>query len=487
MTAPTVTTTELVVTDVEQESAIRLLIAETLDLDIGEVTPTLRLHDVPEWSSLDHVTLMLALEQHLGRNVDGRLTARLTSVAAIEAWVSGGPESIDQGPTIQRGLDGVFVDTSAITAIDGTAGRLTIRGYDIAELAANADLTDVAHLVLIGTRPTEPERIGLTERLLRPPARPSQVDDLINRLADHHPMAVLRTAISLMGSADPEARTSSAGAAIDRGIDLAAWSIQILARLAAAATGHDESSGRSSSRRRDLAPSDRWTVANRFLADSFGTEPDPIEAEALDLVWRLQVDHGSNASAFAARVTAAAGTDVDAAVVSGLATFAGGLHGGAVQGVIQGLREIGSPEHAAAWVEDRRARRQPIMGYGHRVYKVADPRSVPLRAMAKRLADHRGDHWALDVMAAVETAMAPFERAGLGMNVDSYAAVLYSLLGFPDRFHTPLYAAARMIGWVAHVAEQVETNVLIRPRLAYTGPPPRPWSEAGGTVPAIDR
>lgn len=486
----------------QELSAVRLLIAETLDLDPDEVTSTLRLHDVPEWSSLDHVTLMLALEERLGRTIDGPLSAQLLSVAAIEAWAAGQASPVIEvdpavattpaqkphpagEPVIRRGLDGVFIDTSAITDIDGTAGRLAIRGYDITELAEGADLIDVFHLVLLGARPDESQRANLVDRLLDPPALPPEVAEVADRLVERHPMVVLRTCLSLLGDGHPEARVRSATVAVDRGLDLVGWSYQILARQVAADVGREPPWSPSDPiRGREAVPSNRWPAAHRFLVASFGVEPDPIEAEALDLAWRLQVDHGSNASAFAARVTAAAGTDVDAAIVAGLATFAGGLHGGAVQGVMAALREIGPPERAGAWVEDRRARREPVMGYGHRVYKVADPRSAPLRTMARRLADHRGDRWALDLMAAVEQAMAPYERAGLGMNVDSYSAVIYHLLGFPDRFHTSLYAAARMIGWVAHVAEQVETNVLIRPRLAYTGPARRPWAVDAGTVDA---
>ena len=478
---------------------LRLLIADTLDLDPDEVVPTLGLHDVPEWSSLDHITLMIALEERLDRAIDGPLTAELTSVAAIEAWATrsgAGPESgpetdtsrdaeatastlvgLNAGanatPTIHRGLDGVVIDTSTITAIDGAAGTLTIRGYTIDDLADHADLLDVVHLVLEGSRPTPAERAHLANRLLAPPALAPSNEPLFATLVDHHPMVALRTAISLLGRGEPEARARSAATVVDRGIDLTAWSYQILSRHLAANLGHSDGWPASAE---VPEPTSRFAVAGAFLANCFGTEPHPIEAEALDLIWRLQVDHGSNASTFSARVTAAAGTDVDAALVAGLATFAGALHGGAVQGVIEGLREIGSPDVAAAWVDDRRSRRQPIMGYGHRVYKVVDPRSGPLRTMAARLADHCDDHWALDMMHAVERAMAPYERAGLGMNVDSYASVLYHLLGFPDRYHTALYAAARTIGWVAHVAEQVEANVLIRPRLAYTGPDPRPWA-----------
>ncbi len=484
----------------EPQADIRKFIAETLDLDLDEVTATLGLHDVPEWSSLDHVTLMLALEDYLGLTIDGPMTVNLTSVAAIEDWLrqrsgsdadktpapkhdedsAGGSET---EPKVNRGLDGVFVDTSEITSIDGLKGELLIRGYSIEDLAECADVGEVAHLVLYGAKPTVWEHQRTNHRLISPPSLPEEVSNLVWRWADRHPAVVIRTVVSLLGDANPDSRVPSASAARNRGLDLAAWSAQILSSHLAARLGH----GNPDSIDAPANPSpgeagSRWPVAAHFLARCFGVEPDPIEAEALDLVWRLQIDHGSNASAFAARVTASAGTDVDAAVVTGFATFAGGLHGGAVQGVVEGLREIGEPENAAAWVAERRGSREPIMGYGHRVYRVADPRSRPLRAMALRLAEHRGDRWLLDTMAAVEQAMAPYERAGLGMNVDSYAAVLYHQLGFPDDYHTALYAVARSIGWVAHIAEQVEANVLIRPRLAYTGPAKRPWQASEHTT-----
>ncbi len=482
-------------TETAEPGSIRRLIADTLDLDPADITAGLGLHQVPEWSSLDHVTLMLALERLVGRPIDGPTTASLTTVAAIEAWAAAEPvepvETIDlDGPTIHRGLDGIYVDTTRLAAIDGSAGTLQIRGHAIEDLAADGDLTDVCHLVLFGERPDQEQRATTGARLLSPPALRPDVEQVFDRWHDHHPMVALRSAISLLGRADPEGRVPSGEAAIDRGLTLTAWSHQLLARHLAAnldpagngrAAGPDIGAG-DADRGGPADPARRFAVAERFLQRWRRDQPDPLESEALDLVWRLQTEHGSNASAFAARVTAAAGTDVDAAIVTGLATFAGALHGGAVQGVIEGLRDIGRPERAAAWVEDRRARRQPIMGYGHRVYQVADPRSAPLRAMAMRLADHKNDHWAIDVVGALDEAMAEYERAGLGMNVDSYSSVLYHLLGFPDAYHTALYAVARSIGWVAHVAEQVERNVLIRPRLAYDGPSDRPWvvSTGGG-------
>jgi citrate synthase len=478
-----------------EPASVRDVIARQLDLDPIEITPNLTLHDVPEWSSLAHVELLLALEEHLGRPIDGPLGARLTSVAAIEDFALTGSlddptpdrkptgtaaqpadEATAHGPVIHRGLAGVHVDTSAITSIDGDRGELLIRGYPIEDLAAHASYPEVCHLVLHGEPPDQHQLNALVDRLCQPPRRPRPIDGpSAQRWAELHPMVALRTEVSRLGHSGTGTSPSTPGQVIEIGLDLLAHSQRTLAdHHRAGLEPMDTPPDQMIDLERPVDP--RFAPAHIFLYRFFGTEPDPIEAEALDLVWRLAVDHGSNASTFAARVAAAAGSDVVGAVVSGLATFAGELHGGATEGVTAGLADISRPERAERWVADRRAQGLAVMGYGHRVYRVADPRSAPLQAMASRLADHRGDRRLIEVTEALQEAMARYSDVGLSMNVDSYSSVLYALLGFPARYHTALFAIARMAGWVAHVAEQVERNVLIRPRLAYTGPARRPWA-----------
>ncbi|MGH1489977.1 MAG: citrate/2-methylcitrate synthase [Acidimicrobiales bacterium] len=441
---------------------VRDLIANTLDIERGEVTPELRLHDLPEWSSLDHVTLMMALEDRFDCAIEGPLIGELTCVEAIEAFLldeKGLDETALDGPVIHRGLDGVYVDESTICSIDGEQGELLVRGYPIEDIAAHSGFEEVCHLVVWDERPSEEKLVAFREQLAEGAAIADPVATTVESMADQHPMVVLRTAVSMLGTSGPGTRPT-AEAAREKGLAVLALVPSILATHHAARLGRP---------RPDGCP-EGASLAERFLRQFFDRDPSAIEVEALDLVLRVQVEHGSNASAFAARVTAATGADVVAGLVSGVSTFAGPLHGGAVEGFIDVLDEVGELEAARAYVMAKRAAREPVPGFGHRVYKTTDPRSQPLRSTAERLAADRGDRRTLEVIAAIEQAMAPYQRHGLHMNIDAYTAVVYRLLGFPDDYFSALYAMARMAGWVGHIAEQIDRNVLIRPRLAYRGP-----------------
>lgn len=467
---------------------VNRLIAETLDIEVAEVMPGLGLHDIPEWSSLDHVTLMVALEDRFGLPIEGVAVAELTTVAAIEEFVAAatgvdhtincdvwrGSRSNDVFPPtpveastakIHRGLDGIYIDESEVSSIDGTNGELLIRGYPIEDLAAGATFEEVAHLVVQGWRPDRDEAEAFRRRLVDAQLPPSAVIDIVEGMASLHPMVAVRTAMSMLGDGGPDAQPADAAEICSQGIDAAAKIPAILAVHHAARCGRARPSMSAGS-----------GSAERFLDMFLDRAPRPTEIEAVDLAMRLLVDHGANASTFAAMVTAAAGNDAVGSIVSGVATMAGSRHGGAVEGSMKALREVGGPQGAADYVAAKRARREPVMGFGHRVYRAADPRTAPLRAMAERLSDEIGDHNALDTMTAVEEAMAPYQRHGLHMNVDSYLAVVYHLIGIPDDYLSAIYAMVRVFGWIAHIAEQSERNVLIRPRLAYRGPARRSWT-----------
>lgn len=464
------------------EPELRALIADTLDIDLSEVTSDLGLHAIPEWSSLDHVTLMAAIEDRFGCSIDGPLVTELTTVAALERFLANQVVSSAEAtkPQIHRGLDGVHFDESLITEIDGIAGRLTVRGFSIQDIAEHSSFVETCHLVLFGIRPNESELADLTRRLLKPEPLPPTVASVVASMAGHHPMAALRTALSMLNSQGPSPDRSPS-AIIERGLVATGQANQILALHHRSRYETEQTTERSSARpSASHSLDDPTTVSGALLQQIFGRSPSALESEAFDLVRRIQIEHGSNASTFAARVAAAAGAEVGGSLVAALATFEGPLHGAAIEGVIDALREIGTPERAEQFVARRRAGRKPIMGFGHRVYKVEDPRAAPLRSMANRLADERGDRWAVDVVAALELAMAPHQRHGLGINVDTYAAIIYHLLGFSEDCLTALYAISRMIGWTAHIAEQIDRNVLIRPRLFYVGPEQRSWDANRG-------
>jgi citrate synthase len=214
-------------------------------------------------------------------------------------------------------------------------------------------------------------------------------------------------------------------------------------------------------------------VAANFLYALTGKQPDPQVARDFDVVLVLYADHTLNASTFAGRVAAATLADMYAAATAAVATLQGPLHGGAIQAVREMLEEIGAPDRAPDWVREHLAAKRKVMGFGHRVYKTWDPRATVLREIAERLGKQFGDsRWFETSVRVQETVM---EAKTLYPNVDFYTASVYSALGLPPDLYTPLFAAARMAGWTAHIREQYADNRLIRPDSEYVGPDPRPW------------
>jgi citrate synthase len=202
----------------------------------------------------------------------------------------------------------------------------------------------------------------------------------------------------------------------------------------------------------------------------FGVEPSAEDAKIIDLDLVLHAEHSSNASTFAARVAAGTAADIGSAIVAAIATLKGPLHGGAAEAVQKTVEEIGDPERAVEYIKDKIEAGEKVMGFGHRVYKNEDPRGQELKGVARDLGHKRGnDRW-FQILQQVEKTMEPYRAKGIYPNVDFYAGAVYSLLGIPEEQFIPMFVVGRMPGWVAHVLEQYEDNVLIRPLLEYTGP-----------------
>jgi citrate synthase len=285
---------------------------------------------------------------------------------------------------------------------------------------------------------------------------------MIGSLVDRTgPMTALRTVLSAAGAVDPD-DDDSEEANLRKAYRLMAKTPQIVATYQRLRTGADA-----------IEPRDDLGVAANFLYALTGKEPDPQVARDFDVVLMLYADHTLNASTFAGRVAAATLADMYAAVTAAVATLQGPLHGGAIEEVRHMLEEIGSPDRAPDWVRARLADRQKVMGFGHRVYKTWDPRATVLREIAERLGKQFGEtRWYDTSMRVQETVM---EEKTLYPNVDFYTASVYSALGLPPDLYTPLFAAARMAGWTAHIREQYADNRLIRPDSEYVGPAPRSW------------
>lgn len=357
---------------------------------------------------------------------------------------------------VHRGLAGIHFDKSEITEISGDRCELRHRGYGIDQLIENPSYEKIAYLLLEGTWPGSRQydafRRDLAARRDLPDASMAMLVSL--RLAPPH--VALRTALSAL--VDDGSEQASHDAALD-----------LTAKIPSIVVAHHAlRQGRS------VPPPDAsLDHASDFLRRLLGRELSAQERHLINLDFVLHADHGANASTFVARVVASTGADVHAAFTAALAAFAGERHGGAVAGVAKMLDEIGSPAAVADFVRERRARNQPIMGFGHRVYRGEDPRALPFRLAARELCQALGQAEPLATLEALVEAMAPANRFGIGPNVDLYAAVIYRLLGIPDDLATSIFAAGRAAGWGAQFLEQIHNNILIRPRLLYVGPEAR--------------
>jgi citrate synthase len=374
----------------------------------------------------------------------------------------------------KAGLEDVVATRSAICTVDGAAGRLYYRGYEIGDLAGRATFEEVTHLLWFGELPGAAESEAFSARLAAARGLPAPVAALLRTLPrDCHPLDALRTAVSLAAMLDPDVRSDAREATL-------AKAVRLMALVPAAVAAWHRI-------RRGLEPeppTKGGTHAAHFLEMLEGRAPAAEVARVLDVILTLHADHELNASTFAARVAVATLADLHAAVVAAIATLKGPRHGGANDDVLAMLKAIGDPARVEAYVEgriggrDRLSRaeradpRARMPGFGHRVYKVDDARARVLRGMAKDMAVATGRTRLFEVAEAVYAEVT--RRTGLPVNVDFFSAVVYDALGIPPDFCTSIFATARVAGWCAHALEQYADNRLIRPRAHYVGPAPRP-------------
>jgi citrate synthase len=360
--------------------------------------------------------------------------------------------------TLHRGLQGVYFDRSATTYIDGKQGILEYRGYNINDLAEHSTFEETAYLLIHGKLPNQSELDAFDAELKAARELPEQVFDVIDIVKDSHPMDALRTAVSALASFDEDREDNSAEATIRKGVRLTSQVPSIVMAHHNIRQGKDP-----------IKPSSTLNHAGNFLYMLNGDEPSQEAMELMDKDFVLHADHGSNASAFTARVVAGTSADLHGAVTAGIAALSGPSHGGAAENVMQMAREIGKPENAADYVQNLLSNRQRVMGFGHRVYKAEDPRAGHLREGVKRLSEEMGQPEWYQILEAVVDAMKPYARRGIHVNVDFFAGVIYYLNGVPQDLFVPIFAVGRIPGWTIQVVEQFEHNILIRPLLQYTG------------------
>lgn len=359
-----------------------------------------------------------------------------------------------------KGLEGVIANESALSKVEGLEGSLSYLGHSIDDLVENASFEETTYLLHYGRLPNRAELAAFTENLREHRELPQGVIDFLQSAPkDASPMDVLRTAVSMLGLTDKRAKIGDPDqeANAEVAISLVAQTPVIVAYYHRARQGLDFPPVRT-----DLSE------AAHFLYLVNGEAPGEAATRTLDIAYILHADHGMNASTFSARVTVATLSDIYSAVTSAIGTLKGPLHGGANEGVIKMLEKIGSLDKVDAYVENCLANKKKIMGIGHRVYKVLDPRAPHLQKMAVQLTKELGETKWIDMSERIATMMR--ERKGLNANVDFYSATVYYSLGIPTDLFTPIFAIARMAGWTAQVLEQLRDNRLYRPLTKYVGP-----------------
>ncbi|SLN49789.1 Citrate synthase [Pseudoruegeria aquimaris] len=366
---------------------------------------------------------------------------------------------------INRGLKGIYFERSGVSHIDGAAGTLTYRGYSIHDLATHSTFEEVAYLLIYGELPTAEELAAFSARLKAARTLPNEIHAIIAATKDGHPMDVLRTAVSALAALEPTSQQVGEQAFIENGIRLTAQVPMIVAAHEAIRNG-----------RTPVAPDPALDHAANWLWMLKGEKPSAEAARLADVDFILHAEHGSNASSFAARVTVGTEANLHGAIVTALSTLAGPAHGGAAEDVMKMVQEIGSPENAAAYVKAKRANREPVTGFGHRVYRAEDPRARHMRDGVKALSEEMGQPEWYEILQAVVEAMKPYARHGLNVNVDFYSGVIYQLHGIPMDLYVPIFAIGRVPGWVIQCIEQQRQNILLRPLTLYNGPEERPYT-----------
>lgn len=384
----------------------------------------------------------------------------LSNITGNDKAVGDGAKN-EQAPQLvkARGLEGVVALESELSFIDGKQGLLVYRGYDIHDLAAHTSFEEVAYLLWKGALPNRQQLEDLSGRLQAERELPAGILDLMRGVPEGaNPMAALRTAVSALALHDPEAEDDAPEANYRKAVRLTARIPTIIAAFDRLRKGKEP-----------VAPLGRGSTAYDFLHMLNGKEPGRAAERTFDVCLVLHADHGLNASTFTCRVIGSTLSDLYSSVTGAIGALKGPLHGGANIEVMRMLLEIDrSGEDPAAFVREKLAQKERIMGFGHRVYKTMDPRAAILREMVEDLSEEQGARKWYDLSVAIMEAMQ--EEKELYPNVDFFSASVYYMLGIDIDLFTPIFALSRVTGWTAHLLEQWSENRLIRPRAEYVGP-----------------
>ncbi|HET8579044.1 MAG TPA: citrate/2-methylcitrate synthase [Methylomirabilota bacterium] len=360
---------------------------------------------------------------------------------------------------LKAGLEDVVVSTSEICFIDGKQGRLIYRGYDVDDLVAHSSFEEVVFLLWHGHLPTRKELEVHLKALAATANRklPTKLLSMLKLLPKKTtPMEVLRTGVSALSAFDADADDNSREATLRKAVRLTAQMPTLAAAWERIRRG-----------RAPVAPDPRLSLAGNFLYMMSGKKPTPLATKTFDVALVLHADHEFNASTFAGRVTAATLSDLHSAVVSGIGALKGPLHGGANEQVMLAVEKIKDPAKAEAWIRKALADKARISGFGHRVYRVEDPRAKHLQRLALELGQQAGSTANVEILNTIARIVSA--EKNIFPNVDLYSGACYASMGIPTDQFTPIFAISRVAGWAAHVLEQHGHNRLIRPRSEYIG------------------
>ena len=352
------------------------------------------------------------------------------------------------------GLAGIVAGDTAISAAGG-AHTLEYRGYSIYDLAEHATFEEVAFLLVYGHLPSHSELVAYRKKLASQRDIPLALKEVLERIpATAHPMDVMRTAVSMLGTLEGETASHTQTDITDR----------LLATLPSIMVYWWQFSQHG---KRISCTSNAESIGEHFLTLLHGKKPSDEHIKAMHVSLILYAEHEFNASTFAARVCISTRSDFYAAITAAIGTLRGPLHGGANEAAMELIERFATPEAAIAGVKQMIANKELIMGFGHRVYSEADPRNVVIKAWSKRLCEAQGNKPLFDVSEAIETLM--WDEKKLFPNLDFYSASVYHMMGIPTPLFTPVFVCSRITGWAAHVMEQRANNKLIRPTSNYTG------------------
>ncbi|GIN11701.1 citrate synthase 2 [Shouchella clausii] len=364
--------------------------------------------------------------------------------------------------TTTRGLEGIVATQSSVSSI--IDDELTYHGYGIDDLAENASFEEVVYLLWNGELPTKEELESFSKELAEQASVPDEIFAQMKAypIDSIHPMAALRTSVSMLGLFDDEAESVEEEKNYRKAIKLQAKIPTIVAGFERIRSGKEP-----------IAPNKELSFAANFLYMLTGENPDAISVEAFNKALVLHADHELNASTFTARVCVATLSDIYSGITAAIGALKGPLHGGANEGVMKMLLEIGDFDQVEPYIRKALDNKEKIMGFGHRVYKNGDPRAKHLREMSKQLTDVIKESKWYDMSLRIEELVT--SEKGLLPNVDFYSATVYHSLGIKHDLFTPIFAISRTSGWIAHILEQYANNRLIRPRAEYVGPNKRSY------------